>query len=186
MEAYEIEREVARELSGGEKLLWSGQPRQGLILRPSDAFVIPFSLLWCGFAIVWETFALTGDKAPWFFKLWGLPFVAAGLYMVFGRFIADAAERKNTVYAVTNERILIIGGLFSRAVKSLSLRTLQEISFSERRDGTGTIVLGPTTTFTSGGWSRQQRQSSPPELVGIPDARTVYDLIRQAQKGGDR
>ncbi len=33
-------------LEANEKLLWSGQPRRGLMLRPSDAYVIPFSLLW--------------------------------------------------------------------------------------------------------------------------------------------
>ena len=40
MEAFEVEREVARELSPSEKLLWSGQPRQGVMFRPSDAAVI--------------------------------------------------------------------------------------------------------------------------------------------------
>src|SRR6266436_215662 len=112
---------VDRQLSSGEKLLWSGQPRAGIRLRGSDAFAIPFSILWCGFAIFWEPMVVR-KGAPVFMMLWGIPFVLAGLYIVFGRFIVDAMSRAKTFYGVTNERVIIISGLFSRQVKSLNLR----------------------------------------------------------------
>ena len=51
--SYEAERAVRSELGSGEKLLWSGQPRAGLRLRPADALMIPFSLMWAGFAVFW-------------------------------------------------------------------------------------------------------------------------------------
>ncbi len=88
-----VEMEVARELGSGEKIVWCGKPRTGLTLSPGDIIVIPFSILWCGFAIFWES-SVISTNAPFFFKLWGIPFVLVGLYMVIGRFFADAKARE--------------------------------------------------------------------------------------------
>jgi hypothetical protein len=56
---HSAESTIAQHLDPGEHLLWSGQPRGGIRLRPQDAFLIPFSLLWGGFAIFWEFMAVT-------------------------------------------------------------------------------------------------------------------------------
>ncbi len=60
----------------GEKIVWSGQPSQGLLL--TGRLLIPFSLLWGGFAIFWESSALA-TTSPVFVKLWGVPFLLIGL-----------------------------------------------------------------------------------------------------------
>ena len=140
---------VERQLSSGEKLVWSGQPRAGIQLRGSDAFVIPFSILWCGFAIFWESMVVR-KGAPVFMRLWGIPFVLVGLYFVFGRFIVDAMVRGKTFYGISNERIIIITGLFSQEIKSLNLRTLTDVSLSERSDGSGTITFGRCIPWDAG------------------------------------
>lgn len=175
---------VERELSSGEKLLWSGQPRAGLRLRGSDALMIPFSILWCGFAIFWESMAFS-KGAPFFFRLWGIPFVLVGLYIVFGRFFVDAMTRGKTFYGVTSERIIIITGLFSQATKSLNLRTLTDVSLTARGDGSGTITFGPVIPawrwMPAGSWPGASRYS-PPAFDMIERAKEVYETIRQAQR----
>ena len=120
--------------------------------------MIPFSLLWCGFAIFWESSVLNAEKAPTFFAFWGLPFVAMGIYMVIGRFFVEARQRASTFYAVTEERVLIVSGLLSRTVKSLNLRTLSDISLSEKGSGEGTITFGPQNPFAT---TKTCSQSSP-------------------------
>jgi hypothetical protein len=179
---------LRRELGPSERLLWFGQPRQGFMLRMSDAFVIPFSLMWGGFAIFWETSVLLA-KAPPFFALWGIPFVVIGLHMIAGRFWTDARQRANTFYGVTSERILIIAGLFSQQTKSLNLETLSDLSLSEKPDGSGTIIFGnmPYGAWTHGaaGWHGMGTQLLP-QFESIPDARAVYDLIRKTQNEAKR
>jgi len=181
--AYNPELALQQELSGGERLLWSGRPGQGMRLRPSDALLIPFSLLWGGFAVFWEA-SVIKDNAPILFKVWGIPFVLMGLYMIFGRFPIDAWQRKYNVYGVTDQRVLIISRFFTHRVKSLNLRTLGDISLTESRDGSGTIVLGAPSPFgwwANAGWPGYGRYATP-SLEMIPQARTVFDLITQAQK----
>ena len=122
--------------------------------------------------------------APFFFMLWGVPFVLAGLYIVFGRFIVDARARERTFYGVTSERIIIIGGLFSRQTKSLQIRTLSEISLTERNDGSGSIIFGPVHPMAQrlpAGWPGAGQYAAP-AFDMIDRTKEVYEIIRQTQK----
>lgn len=179
--------EIEQESSPGERLVWSGQPHCGIRFRISDWIGIPFSVFWCGFAIFWEVMALTAmpkisDPVTPFFPLFGVPFILIGLYLVFGRFIVDARVRARTYYGLTDERIIITGGLFGRRTKSLNLRTLSDVSLSERADGSATITFGPSLVtgpvFPSRSWPGARRYA-PPAFEMIDSAGEVYDLVRQ-------
>jgi hypothetical protein len=148
--------------------------------------MIPFSLMWGGFAIFWESTVVT-KGAPFFFMLWGIPFVLIGLYIIFGRFFVDARSRARTFYGVTSERIIIVSGQSSRQTKSLQLKTLSDISLTERADGSGTITFGPqypTTQNLPAGWPGAGRYAAP-AFDMIDRAKEVYDLIRQTQKAAN-
>jgi len=107
-----LDDDLRSRLMPGERILWSGRPRQGLLLTGRDIFLVPFSLIFCGGTIVWEAAVLgllnragAHSHAPLFFALWGVPFVLLGLYLVFGRFITDASIRRRTIYGVTDKRV---------------------------------------------------------------------------------
>ncbi len=143
MTNYAIESELSPNLSSDEKLIWAGKPKTGIIFRSSDVFLIPFSLLWCGFTVFWET-SVIASGAPFFFKIWGIPFVLAGLYITGGRFFIDAKKRANTVYGITSDRIIIKSGIFNQSIKSLNIRTLTDITIDQKSDNSGTVTLGPS------------------------------------------
>jgi hypothetical protein len=89
-------------LMSGEKIIWSERPAQGLLLTSRDWLLIPLSLVFGGFAVFWETLALTQTQAPLIMPLFGVPFVLIGLYIVAGRFLLDAWIRRGMQYAITN------------------------------------------------------------------------------------
>jgi hypothetical protein len=200
---------IARELEAGESLLWAGQPRKGIVLRSSDVFQIPFSILWGGFAIFWETSVLSqarkdGNAMSLFMALWGVPFVLVGLYLIFFRFIVDARRREHTCYGLTDRRAIIVTGLFEselapslktvtslaaglgrRKVKSLDLRTMTDVSMNERPDGSGTITFGAqnqSSYLAGSGWPGTGGNAATPSFDLVENVKSVYELIRGAQR----
>ena len=173
---FKTQSEIQRELSSGEKLLWSGRPRQGLRLNLSDLLVIPFSLVWCGFAIFWETTVIKGH-GPLLLKLWGIPFVVAGLYLVFGRFFVDVLTRARTYYGVTNQRLVIVTDSFSRRVQTLPWQSLPKATLIQRGDS-GIIKFGPQIPF---GLSRSGNFTGLPGSGAFPfPALVLSDHVREA------
>jgi len=178
----DAEKIVSSELSTGEALIWSGRPRTGIRFTGADAFLIPFSLVWCGFAVFWEKSVLTRG-GPDFFPLFGLVFVVVGLYIVGGRFIADAIRRGKTFYGLTPRRAIIVSGVFNRQVNSIDLGSLAELSVSERSDRSGTISLGASSRVWGAGmmgpsWPGAARYL-PPAFEMIEDVKAVYEKIRE-------
>ena len=57
---------VDRHLSPAERIEWVGRPDPARHLTRSDAFLVPFSIIWGGFAIFWEATAIAGGAGPFF------------------------------------------------------------------------------------------------------------------------
>jgi hypothetical protein len=175
-------------LSPGERILWTGRPKHGPAFSHADLIAVPFSLLWCGFVIFWNVsvwnFPETGATDDWVFKLWGLPFLAAGLYILIGRFFFDAWVRKRTSYAVTNERVLILRTSPRSKFTSRDIRSLPLLQLTESRDGTGTIAfdaddVGYSTLGRRRGFAAwAPAASANAQFFRIDNPRRVYEIIR--------
>jgi len=180
---------VENELRAGERLLWKGRPRSGIKLRGSDVFLIPFSLLWGGFAIFWEASVLThvpgNTPIALLFPLFGVPFVLLGLYLIFGRFLVDAKRRERTEYALTNQRAIIATGVFGRKIRSIDYRLIPDTTITEKSDMSGTIAFGESAQPS---WGMQRgpfpgMEPHPSAFEMIENVRNVYEIIQKAKSG---
>jgi hypothetical protein len=171
-------------LIDGETVVWSGRPAQGLLFTSRDWLLIPFSFIWCGFAIFWETSVLQ-TNAPLFMKLFGAAFVLIGLYFVAGRFLLDAWVRSGTQYAVTNKRVLIARSWPFAKSTVLRLNRLPETSLVESANGRGTIHFGQRIFYLGLGYGFPIWTPSldpVPAFLGIENARSVFEQIQSANK----
>lgn len=117
-------------LRDDEQLLWHGAPDPRVLFTSRDLYMIPFSILWCGFAFFLEARVVTSG-GPVLSELWGVPFVCVGLYMVFGRFIYKRYRNSRTEYGITTRRAMIAD---PRTFRDLPLHDAQ---VTIRRSGSG-------------------------------------------------
>lgn len=164
-------------LTPGESVLWKGRPEKGHWFTSQDIFMIPFSIMWCGFAIFWETTAIMSG-APVFFCLWGIPFVCVGLYLVVGRFFWSAYMRKRTFYVITNKKIIRLRG---KRIDMLDGKTMPPMHMTANADGSGTIRFGQETYYRRG-----RTNSIEPSLLftleNIPNVAGVHQIISNMER----
>jgi hypothetical protein len=180
---YDASDQFRSYLLPGERVLWTGRPKQGLAFRGADLFLIPFSLVWFGFvtSIFIQTLQSPASGPPDFILML---FMALGFYFTIGRFIHDAAVRRGLHYAVTNERVLIIRGRRASKLKSLEINRLPMLELSEFSDGTGTLAFDTDDEFAWFGWRRSLNHWAPStsnlrQFFRIDNPRKVYELIRK-------
>jgi hypothetical protein len=183
---------AGKELAPGEKLVWADRPRPGALARRASAgflFAIPFT----AFAVAWVAGAYTATQHAHpigpdsVFPLFGLIFVGAGVFMLLSPLRAMAKAR-STIYAITNERLLIIEGGRTRRVTSFTAADIQQIERTERADGSGDVVfrreLPPTRRNSisfNGNWNATKIG-----FFGVSDVRRVEAAVRQFSQQTNR
>lgn len=175
MDRMQAEQLALGQIDPGERLLWSGTPAPGVAAAralPASFIGIPFVAFACFW--IWSAWSMTSRSAgmPWsLFPLFGIPFVVVGLGVMGAPLWTWLAAGK-TVYALTDKRALIIVG---GGVQSFAPSDINEISRSERADGTGSVFFASRTMTGSRGFTRQLRIG----FEGIPEVRNVEHLIRE-------
>jgi|SRR5687767_15387212 len=181
----EIERAkkelVEAELGNGEKVLWVGEPdplRDSLQVIPIFLFGVPWTIFSVSFMLDWG----------WPGGLMGfasLVFVGAFVVVGMGMLLAPAwaySKARRSVYAITNERVLMIEGGNSKQVQSYREIGVGDIARKERADGSGDLSFAKKTTKDSDG----HYQQSDIKFVGISRVRDVEQILRSAFSGDDR
>ncbi len=183
------ERRIAGELWDGETVLWRCRPaRTRLAARRVGSALGALALT--GF-VAYLLFA--GDD-----PILALIVAIAGVGVV-ARFALTHWIGVGTVYVVTNRRVMSMGLGSDVSVKWMSGRELKSVTFNERSDASGDLVLERHLTkveqrtedergglFKEGGSIRSptdlERVLDNPaaeRFVGIPDVKAVFELVRR-------
>lgn len=146
---------ILPELTPGESIMWTGQPNASVIFHKEDLLMIPFSLLWGGFAIFWEAavsgFWGSGSQQRWpFGMVWGIPFVLIGQYLIWGRFFYTAWKKRRTHYGVTDYRVIVIQNGWRRQMASAYIDSLPTLVKERTSGGIGTLRFAEGGSVWSG------------------------------------
>jgi hypothetical protein len=173
-------------LRAHERVLWTGRPRQGLMLTSRDIFLIPFSAVWLGFVVFWEL-QVVGQHAGMFAILWGAGFFILGAVVMVGRFFFDARARARTLYALTGERALVLRWV--RGVRLLSADLTARLNLKRSNATRGSLEFGDGEGFVSDrnvfSFTRRQDMSvwtpalsSRVQFIDIDDVMEAYAIAR--------
>jgi hypothetical protein len=179
---------VQPELVSGETLIWAGRPSPRPLFHKNDVFLVPFSLMWGGFAILWLAGVAglwgpdSSEGEPWTFGIfWGIPFVLIGQYFIWGRFIYAAWKKKGTYYAVTNRRVMVIQNGWGRKMVAAYLDTLPTLYRETTSGKIGTLRFAEQAPV----WSQRNgfamwdcmAVGTTPAFVDVEDVDGIYRLV---------
>jgi len=174
----DVRNDLEKHLGSKEELFWIGQPKQGSIM-PSTlrGGIIAIFIFWCCYVILWTIMACFSNTSFsfWFFGFLLSCWLPAILIICF---VYDTRRRKNTIYGLTNKRVIIKSGIWNKKVKSYDLRSISDLEYSEKADGSGSVMLGPVRSFSLwGGYSHFPFEPKRPMLEYITEVKNVYNKI---------
>jgi len=195
----ELEQRVQAELSGGERLVYVGQPKPELYRGPT-VFLMIFGGCFAGFALIFFIVGLVmtvgaagfgaqmaGQGAgvlagcfPLVFCLFSLPFLLIGGYMATAPIWMPKRIRR-IVYALTDRRALVLEpNWFGRnyTIRSYTREGLGRMYRTDRRNGAGDLVFEEfyTASTNSQGYSNTTRNQR--GFMAIDRVRDVEELVR--------
>jgi hypothetical protein len=180
-------------LEPGERLLWSGRPRQGLLLRRGDAILIPATLVPLAFAVFLEAVVIAkgrlADGGAVVMALLVGSIVVATLHLVVGRFFLDAYQRARTFYGVSDRRVLIVFRFYGSRALAFALERVTEIDIRADRGGLGTLTFDRndrSIRVDAPIFGLQSRTRKLAQFAAIEHADDVLRLIREAQRAMSR
>jgi len=167
---------LQQELDAGERVLWSGRALSDLRIESGSLMQSAFGFVFFGISVA-SLFA-AGKESTIFPVLWTSLFVLAGFYYFVGHFFWNALCRRYVEYAVTNQRVIVRSGILSETTQSIEYRKIRTLTLTEKPDGSGTIQFGEANALSAG----EGISSSATKMEAVPDARSVYSIIRKASQ----
>ena len=157
-----------------ERIIWKGKPQNPEKMNTEDKMHFFFGLFWLGFSIFWCVMASLGGGGVWMF---GLIFVAIGIYIAFVSPAVNIYKRKHTCYVITNEKIMCRE---KNKVKTMDGRSNLKLNIFGNADGkTATVYFGERVHYMRNGKTRVRYSGAFPLLnVPIKEVQAAIDEMR--------
>lgn len=113
----------------GEEIIWRGKPKKSAFIINKCLVMFPIAMLWLMFDSVFILALISSGDATqmlWFI----VPFFALHLMPVWiwlGNVLSSNKKWKNTEYAVTNKRIIIISGFMAMNYQSIYYKDIEKV-----------------------------------------------------------
>ncbi|HYV93048.1 MAG TPA: hypothetical protein VE978_14755 [Chitinophagales bacterium] len=163
-------------LKEGETILWTGKPVGGIQIRDADIILIPISIILLGFSVILD-YVLLHFESEFIFKVIGVMFALAAIYLGGIRFLLDVLKRKRTFYCITTKRVIVISGR-KRKLQTLPLKNIERLDKTLEKDGSGFIIFGNTNPLWP--WllgSFYMSGDNVPGLNMVPDVKAVFAIL---------
>lgn len=167
------------EMAPGETLIWADRP------LPRVSLVWPmvlFGMLVFGFALFWTAQAWQAGGA---IAIFGLPFLGIGAVLLAAPWWRPKRAR-HTVYAISDQRLLIMRGWPARVVQSFAPQDIGRLQRHEREDGSGDLIFLEEDVPQVLGGRHHARRRWRRRRIGfsrIAEVRGVEAAVRALQRG---
>jgi len=176
---FDMQDIVDQELNDGEQLLWSSQPSVSRAVIKSLPLVV-FALIWIAIpsAIAFGMYNeyQQGKEVPAMAFVMVSVFLVIGLLMLSPSFWA-ARKAKKTVYAITNNRAIMIKKGFSIDIQSFGPDKLRDIIKRLRSNGSGDLVFERTVSYHRNSKGRMREKVKEIGFFGIERVNEVEDML---------
>ncbi len=183
-----VQDEVEKELSYRENVVWMSKPRAASIGKQHLAEFL-FAIPWTAFSLFWMAGAsglLFGSDVReqvnemstfnMIFPLFGLPFLAIGLWMLLKPVLA-VKNAGRVLYVVTTERAFEMHLGSGKTITSYYPEDIGRIERSEKTDGSGDVFFTSESVSTNNG-SRTRKVG----FVGVENARELEECLMELKK----
>lgn len=162
-------------LAAGEAILWRGKPKRSAFIASKSLTMLPIAIVWLCFDSTFIVAALNNDGL-WFL----IPFMLlhlAPVWIWLGSTLTAGKRWRNTMYYVTNRRIIIQGGFFAINENSIFYKDLQNaqlrIGLLDHLFHTGSIVFDNFMILHG------NKQQKGPYFENLENAQDVYQRIQK-------
>lgn len=179
--------DLEAELQPGERVLWLGRPKHGLLAHNRDLEFVLQGLLWVFLLLLIAQDVVFGPKPVILSgRTIGEILLSAHIFIAF--FVVFPLQRSHTYYALTNQRVIAVSGVLRRHVQSIYLQSRPGLTLTEEaaEGDRGDILITPTVFLA--GWQPTPNQApslshaAPLYLEAVPHVHDLYKDIKHLEK----